>query len=82
MVVVLHLPSNFYVFIYHEILSYSFCPWPCVCTGLGNNHKTLYCRIQGIMVKRSGGRERGRREKGKRKREREATEVEGKGASP
>lgn len=23
MVVVLHLPSNFYVFIYHEILSYS-----------------------------------------------------------
>ena len=72
MIVILHLQSNFYILICHEILSLSICPLTYVCISLGSNHKpsTVESKIHELLSKERGGlgrRKKGIREGGKEK---------------
>lgn len=64
MIVILHLQSNFYILICHEILSLSICPLTYVCISLGSNHKpsTVESKIHELLSKERGGL--GRKEEG------------------
>ena len=56
-IVILHLQSNFYILICHEILSLSICPLTYVCISLGSNHKpsTVESKIHELLSKERGG---------------------------
>lgn len=65
--VMLHLQSNLCILICLKILSWCVCPLSYACISLGANHKTLYYRTQGTIVKKRGMEveEEGRRDEGK-----------------